>query len=112
MRRQWRLSCQHVGSKSSLPQGLAFASRSSCSSKLRSSWEPFAGMTNMVFAGPGTKVLQLQEPRHVIHTFWTMAAALEFDYHYFFCDVVENPGAAAVDVHVPIWEACRRRLLR
>jgi hypothetical protein len=61
-----------------------------------------AGMTNMVFARPGTKVLQLQEPRHVIHAFWTMAAALEFDYHYFFCDVVENPGAAAVDVHVPI----------
>jgi hypothetical protein len=61
-----------------------------------------AGMTNMVFCPPGAKVLQFQEPRHVIHSFWTMAAALGFDYHYFFCDVIENPGQATVDIHVPL----------
>lgn len=61
-----------------------------------------AGMTNMVFSPPGTKVLQLQENNHFVHTAWTMAAALGFDYHYFLCDIVPNPGQPAVDIHVPI----------
>lgn len=61
-----------------------------------------AGMTNMVFAPFGAKVVQLQETNHTVHSVWTMAAALGMDYHYFFCDVVPNAGATVVDIHVPI----------
>lgn len=61
-----------------------------------------AGMTNAIFARAGAKILQLQEASHVTHPFWTMAAALGFDYAYFLCDIVPNPGEAAVDINVPI----------
>jgi hypothetical protein len=61
-----------------------------------------AGLFNMTFSPPGTKVLQFQETNHVIHTLWVMAAALGIDYHYFFCDIVSNPGGANVDIHVPL----------
>lgn len=61
-----------------------------------------AGMTNAIFARPGAKILQLQEASHVTHPFWTMATALGFDYAYLLCDIVPNPGEAAVDITVPI----------
>lgn len=61
-----------------------------------------AGMTNTMFCPAGAGVLQLQEPNHVTHSFWTMAGALGLDYHYFLCEIVANPGGANVDIRVPI----------
>lgn len=61
-----------------------------------------AGLFNMVFSPPGTKVLQFQEESHMVHALWTAAAAMNFDYHYFFCDSVPNQDRAIADIHVPI----------
>jgi Glycosyltransferase 61 len=61
-----------------------------------------AGLMNMVFSPPGTQILQFQDPGHVVHALWTMAAAMDFDYHYLLCDPVLNPAAGIADVHVPI----------
>jgi hypothetical protein len=61
-----------------------------------------AGLFNMVFSPPGTKVLQFQEESHVVHALWTAAAAMNFDYHYFFCDSVPNQDRVIADIHVPI----------
>jgi capsular polysaccharide biosynthesis protein len=61
-----------------------------------------SGLMNMVFAPCGAKVLQLQDPSHIIDYFWNMAAVLGFDYHYFLCDTVDNPGQADADLYVPI----------
>jgi capsular polysaccharide biosynthesis protein len=61
-----------------------------------------AGLFNMVFSPPGTKVLQFQEDGHWVHALWTAAAAMGFDYHYVLCDTVPNPGRANADLHVPI----------
>ena len=61
-----------------------------------------AGLFNMVFSPPGTKVLQFQEGSHIVHALWTAAGAMGFDYHYVLCDTVPNPGHANADIHVPI----------
>lgn len=61
-----------------------------------------AGLFNMVFSPPGTKVLQLQEGRHIVHALWTQAAAMAFDYHYLLCDSVPNPNGGDADIHVPL----------
>jgi capsular polysaccharide biosynthesis protein len=61
-----------------------------------------AGLFNMVFSPPGTKVLQLQEDSHVVHALWTAAAATDVDYSYVLCDIVPNPGGVNNDMHVPI----------
>jgi capsular polysaccharide biosynthesis protein len=61
-----------------------------------------AGLFNMVFSPPGTKVLQFQESSHMVHALWTAAAAMGFDYHYLLCDGVPNAGRAITDLHVPI----------
>ncbi|MGH9051044.1 MAG: glycosyltransferase family 61 protein [Acidimicrobiia bacterium] len=60
------------------------------------------GLFNMVFSPPGTKVLQFQDTRHMVHAGWTEAAAMGFDYHYFLCDSVPNPRRPIGDIHVPI----------
>jgi hypothetical protein len=61
-----------------------------------------AGLFNMVFSPPGTKVLQFQESSHIVHALWAAAAAMGFDYHYVLCDSVPNPGRAIADLSVPI----------
>ncbi len=61
-----------------------------------------AGLFNMVFCPPGTKVLQFQEPRHMIHALWTQASAMGIDYHYVLGDSVPNPGFDDADIHMPI----------
>jgi capsular polysaccharide biosynthesis protein len=61
-----------------------------------------AGLMNMIFAPPGAQVLQFQDPDHIVHALWTMAAAMGFDYHYMLCDPVVNPGDAIADMCVPI----------
>lgn len=63
-----------------------------------------AGLFNMVFAPPGTKVLQFQEANRWVHALWTAASAMGFDYHYVLCDTVPNPNPRApnADLSVPI----------
>jgi capsular polysaccharide biosynthesis protein len=61
-----------------------------------------AGLFNMVFSPPGTKVLQFLEESNIVKGLWTMAAAMGFDYHYFLCDIVPNPGDELPDMHVPL----------
>jgi capsular polysaccharide biosynthesis protein len=60
-----------------------------------------AGLFNMVFSPPATKVLQFQERTHIVHALWTEAAALGIDYHYVLGDTVPNPDAANADIHMP-----------
>lgn len=61
-----------------------------------------AGLMNMVFSPPGTQILQFQESGHMVHALWTMASALEFDYHYFLCEAVPNADHAINDLRVPV----------
>lgn len=62
------------------------------------------GLFNMVFAAPGTRILQLQEPRHMVVALWTMSEALGHSYWYLCGDSVPNrdfPDADA-DLFIPI----------
>jgi hypothetical protein len=43
-----------------------------------------AGLTNLVFCNPGTKVLEIIHPRAVNLMFWTIASHRDLDYHYIF----------------------------
>lgn len=56
---------------------------------------------NLVFAPVGARVLQFQEPTHVIHAVWTMAESLGHHYWYMMCEAVPNPGRHA-NILVPI----------
>lgn len=60
-----------------------------------------AGLFNMVFSPPGTKILQFQEPNRIVHALWAQAAAMGFDYHYVLCDPVPN-GRRNADIRVPL----------
>ena len=60
-----------------------------------------AGLMNMVFSPPGTTVIQFQDPEHFVHALWTMAGAVDFEYHYVLCDPVRNPAGANADLFVP-----------
>jgi capsular polysaccharide biosynthesis protein len=61
-----------------------------------------SGLTNMVYAPPGTKVLEFYERGIGHHAFWAMASALGLDYHFLLCNQVDNPGRAEPDLHLPI----------
>ena len=61
-----------------------------------------AGLFNLVFAPPGTKVLQFQVESHMVHALWTAATAMNFDYHYMLCEGVPNPKGGIPDLHVAI----------
>ena len=61
-----------------------------------------AGLFNMVFSPPGTQVLEIQEPSHMVHALWTQAAAMGFEYHYVLGDSVPNDEAADADIHLPV----------
>ena len=61
-----------------------------------------AGLFNLVFSPPGTKVLQLQVESNMVHALWTAASAMDFNYHYMLCDGVPNPKGGIPDLHVPI----------
>ena len=61
-----------------------------------------AGLFNLVFSPPGTKVLQFQVESNMVHALWTAAIAMNFDYHYMLCDGVPNPTGGIPDLHVPI----------
>jgi capsular polysaccharide biosynthesis protein len=60
-----------------------------------------AGLFNLVFARPGAQVLQIQDANHLIHSFWTAAAALHFDYHYLVADTLPKSGTPVGDLSVP-----------
>jgi len=61
-----------------------------------------AGLFNMVFSPPGTKVLQFQERVHMVNALWTEACAMGFEYHYVLGDTVPNPEAHDLDIHMPL----------
>ncbi len=61
-----------------------------------------AGLMNMVFSPPSTKILQFQDPGHTVHALWTMAGALAFDYHYMLCEPVANPAGGISDLFVSV----------
>jgi hypothetical protein len=63
-----------------------------------------AGLFNMAFSPPDTTVLQLQEPRHIVHALWAQAAAMGFGYYYVLGDSVPNPRGGDADIHVPLDE--------
>lgn len=56
---------------------------------------------NLVFAPRGARILQLQEPSHVVHSLWTMAESLGHRYWYVMGEAVPNPGQHA-DIFVPL----------
>ena len=60
-----------------------------------------AGLTNMAFSAPGTKILQFQDPGNFRDYFWFMAASLGHEYSYCCCDQIDNEGRVA-DLHVPM----------
>jgi hypothetical protein len=60
-----------------------------------------AGLFNMVFSSPRTKILQFQDSGHIVHALWTAAGALGLEYHYVVCESVPNPGRDA-DLRVPL----------
>jgi capsular polysaccharide biosynthesis protein len=72
-----------------------------------------AGLFNMVFSPPGTKVLQFLEESAIVKGLWTQAAAMGFEYHYMMCDMVPNADARNADLHVPIakLDAALRKLM-
>lgn len=48
------------------------------------------GLFNMVFASPGARILQLQEPTHMVLALWTLSEALGHSYWYLCADTVPN----------------------
>jgi len=61
-----------------------------------------AGLFNTVFSPAGCRILQFQEPRHIVHALWTAATACHHDYRYLLCESVSNPEAGDADLRVPI----------
>ncbi|MEO1653524.1 MAG: glycosyltransferase family 61 protein, partial [Bacteroidota bacterium] len=45
-----------------------------------------AGLTNLVFAQPGTKVIELIHPKAVKRLFWSLSELMHLSYHYFFAE--------------------------
>jgi len=41
-----------------------------------------AGLTNLVFCNPGTKVIEMFSPQYVNGCYWALSNHLELDYHY------------------------------
>jgi len=63
-----------------------------------------SGLFNMIFAPPGARILQLQEPSHMVGGLWTLSEALQHSYWYLRGETVpntEHPTADA-DLFVPL----------
>jgi Glycosyltransferase 61 len=56
---------------------------------------------NMVFSAKGARIVQFQDPTHIVHAVWTMAEALGHHYWYVMGEAIPNPGRHA-DIYVPI----------
>jgi hypothetical protein len=63
-----------------------------------------AGLSNMVFAPPTAKILQIQEPTYPVGHHFTICRALDHPYWYFFGDAVPNPESryGRADIFVPL----------
>jgi hypothetical protein len=60
------------------------------------------GLSNMVFAPEGARVLQFQEPSLIVHALWTMAESLRHRYWYSMGVTVPNPDATLPNIFVPL----------
>lgn len=60
------------------------------------------GLCNMVFASPGAKIVQWQDPTHFVYALWTLSEALGHHYHYFYADPIANPHSPLNNFHVPL----------
>lgn len=71
-----------------------------------------AALTNLVFAQPGTAVVELFAPSYVNHCYWTIAEALDgIDYHYLVGDGRHRAGRPMTGVLTDV-ELPARRVLR
>jgi capsular polysaccharide biosynthesis protein len=61
-----------------------------------------SGLTNMVYAPQGAKILEFYERGIGHHAFWAMADALGLEYFFLLCDQVDNAGRADPDLRMPI----------
>lgn len=52
-----------------------------------------AGLSNIVFAPRGAKIVQLQDPTYPVGHHFTIASALGHEYWYFFCEAIPNPAS-------------------
>jgi capsular polysaccharide biosynthesis protein len=59
------------------------------------------GLSNMLFAEPGTRILQFQEPGKIVHALWTMSEALGHEYWYLMAVPIPNARHELPDMHVP-----------
>ena len=69
-----------------------------------------AGLSNLVFAPAGTKVVQLQDPTYPVGHQFTIADAMQHEYWYFFAHAAPSPGSrygrANLEVPVDRLEEC------
>ncbi len=61
-----------------------------------------AAMTNILFAPPGARVLQLLEPSLPGHSYWTMCEALGHEFWYIFGETIPNPSGEHADMLVSL----------
>jgi len=59
-----------------------------------------AGLTNLVFCSPGTKVIEFFSPDHPNACYWIISQHMNLDYAYFFCRPGERRGDVIVDLAV------------
>jgi capsular polysaccharide biosynthesis protein len=55
-----------------------------------------AGLTNIVFANPGTTVIEIFSPNYINCCYWLVAQAMQLKYWYFVGNVVNKPHQAQV----------------
>ena len=62
-----------------------------------------AGLSNMIFAASGAKILQTQDPSYPVGHHFTISSAMDHQYWYFFADAVPNPESrfGRANLHVP-----------
>ena len=90
------------GFETCYPASLSFSQQTELFSQAEYIVGTGTGLANMVFAPPGAKILQIQEPSHTVHALWTMSEALGHQYWYFWGESVANPGGYRPDIFVPI----------
>lgn len=59
-----------------------------------------AGLTNLVFCAPGTRVIELITPAHVRAVYWQLAACVKLRYCYLKCSLYEGRDAHPQDITV------------
>lgn len=49
-----------------------------------------AGLTNIIFCKPGTKILEIFSPNYINQSYYTIAESANLNYNYVVCDGVDN----------------------